>query len=38
MRDTGFSIGTEGAHFQEIMRNTHNSFLSSVPTTKLLSP
>lgn len=38
MRDTGFSIGTEGAQLQEIMRNTHNSFLSSVPTTKFQSP
>jgi hypothetical protein len=38
MRDTGFSIGTDGAHLQEIMRHTHNSFISSVPTTKIQSP
>jgi hypothetical protein len=35
MRDTGFSIGTDGAHLQEIMRHTQNSFISSVHTTKI---
>ncbi len=38
MRDTGFSIGTEGVNIQEIMRYTHNSFMSSVPTAQLQSP